>query len=692
MSRFLLFSLLLFGSSQLYANSDISLHHQLPEDIPFAAAEQRGDNWLNHHQKRVNRHAWRTFISLMWPVNPLHRGIAHKESKLHDAGLRVWETWKEQYEAYPKDGSAPAPWNTKETLPAACQTGETENLRHLYRQEKVDDVLDAINQAVKVDGTLPGTLTDQHGKVVRYEIRMNRHVFDYIVENKLYNGEQQTKADKVDFPDGSILIKAAWRELTAETPIKERKQFMTRQACICDGDDCHRAKVAMVGFHIMHKTPNAPQWIWSTFEHVSNVHPTHGLPANFNNPNCQGQYCANNSQTPTGTPNQVTQILPLTPELEKLNHRMQQLFTGVHSVLSRYQLMSAQWPLPSKNKADPATVFNVMPTFSANTTMETFAQDTSSCMGCHVMSRSLRPDQFVSGDFSFTLNNAHPKPEGAICNSYDYANSVACSDEIILFDPKDLANYPPAQQKSITHGYNVASHTYEKLPNNVGNRLHCRSCHLHAGGDQNASWWVGMNREYPTAEKLQSRINGCFERSMNGKALCTPASEGVAGDCESNQDMSGIIAYMDWLTDTYKKKHNCSSLNNTGEQCNPPHGFPALTNPDVIGNPVQGKAIFDQKCAFCHGGQGEGRYASDTYFRPALWGKDSYNVSAGMAKTDKFARFVRWNMPYSSGGLLTDQEAQDLACFVDAHKRPGKTEAGNGDNPACLSPSNHTAQ
>lgn len=677
MLRFALCFLLLLGSNQIQADGDVPFSHEIPTDIATMASGEHSPDWIHQHQQQVNRHAWRTFVSLMWPAQPKQRGEPHIAGQLKHAGLRVWETWKEQYEVYPKDGSAPAPWHAPATLPSACHAEGNSTLRYLYRNEKVDDVLDAVNQAVKADATLPGTLKDQDGKLVRYEIRLNRRLFNYIVKNKLYNGEQQIKADKINFPNGSMLIKAAWRELTPATHAAARNQFMTRQACICEDDEqqCHQAEVALVGFHIMHKTPSAPQWIWSTFEHVANVQPSHGLPASFNNPHCQGEYCTPNSQTPNDIPNQVTQLLPIPPALQKLNQRIQQRFERLGSVLSRYQLMSAQWPIQRPESKEHPTVFNAQPVFSANTTMETFAQTTSSCMGCHVMSRTMRMDKFVSGDFSFTLNNAHPQPAGAVCGSYDYSNSISCSDDIILFSPADLADYPARQQLQITLGYFLVSQTYELLPDNVGNRLHCRSCHLHAGGEPKASWWVGMDLRYQTKADLQGRINGCFERSMNGKDLCTPGN-----DCDSNQNMSAIIAYMDWLTDAYKKKHDCTTL---AGRCTPPHGFPPLTNENVKGNSLQGKAIFAQKCAFCHNSQGQGRYASDVYFRPALWGADSYNGSAGMAETTNFARFARWNMPYGSGGLLTDQEAKDLACFVNAQSRPG--EAKEPDEAGCLS-------
>ena len=685
--------LFVFLPYQVSARGPLSLNHHIPADVMPPQVAPDHPDWLQRHQHQVNRHAWQTFIALMWPALT-DRGQPDVGALFGKPGHRVWETWKEQVEVYPADGSVPPPWQAPETIPAACRTQPDQPVRHLHRNEKVDDVLDAINQAAKADATLPGTLTDQQGKVVRYEIRMNRIAFDYIVQNQLYNGNRQAEVNQIQFPDGAMLIKAAWRELTPATSARTRRHFMTRRACICEGEACHTADVALVGFHIMHKTPTARQWIWSTFEHQANVRRSHGLAASFHQPRCRGDHCVPNSQTPIGTPNQVTQVLSMPRNLRNLNNRMHRWLKKAGSVLHRYRLMSAQWPLPQSGSEKP-TVFHAQPRFAANTTMETFTQASSSCMGCHAMARSLKPDQFVSSDFTFTLNNARPTPSGAICASYSYSNSIGCSDRTILFNPDELSAYSAAQAAQITRGHQLTSHTYEQLPTHVGNQLHCRSCHLHAGGVPEASWWVNMRQAYVSqdvavqtaspAAALQGRINQCFERSLHGQALCTPASrkDGTidVGNCDINPDMSAIIAYMDWLTETYDQRHPCAEPGQCGST---PRGFPALTQDNVLGHVSEGQAVFAQKCAFCHNREGQGRYASETYFRPALWGDHSYPSIAGMGKPEKLARFLRWNMPYGSGGLLTDQEAQDLACFIDAQQRPGKAMTGDSNSSQCV--------
>ena len=124
--------------------------------------------------------------------------------------------------------------------------------------------------------------------------------------------------------------------------------------------------------------------------------------------------------------------------------------------------------------------------------------------------------------------------------------------------------------------------------------------------------------------------------------------------------MEALIDYMEALTGEWK--HHVAG--------NSPRGFPQLQI--LPGNPDQGQSVFAQKCAFCHNAGGQGRYENDTYYRPALWGPNSFNDCAGMARPNNLAAFVKANMPLGSGGVLTDQEAWDLATFIDSQCRPGK--------------------
>lgn len=598
---------------------------KVPTDVPGGLAGKDFDKI----QAAVNIFSWETFVAINWPALPNYAGVPDSSKSMNASGPRVWETWKEASEVYLPNGQKPAPWGQNDSIP-----GLKKGIKVLSRWSKSDEFLNDDLQPTKADSTLPGTLTDQKGNIVYYEIRLNETLFDYVVANQFYNANQQAQAKLISAPAGSMIIKAAWRQLEPG----EGQNYLVVNAYVSDHPDRTKAKyqlrrMGLVGLHVMHKTPSAPQWIWSTHEQVQNLSSIH---PSFYNPACDT--CPINQQTEPGTPNQVKRTTPIAAATQALNKSIQASLSGAK--LSHYELIGAQWPVPPATQdTNPSTVFTVVPSILANSTMETYIQNSSSCMGCHAMARSTNPDQFVSADFSFTFDDARPilKSKG------------------IALPPKNSGTYSPKQWQSIMLGYNLAIRTYEMLPKNVPvAKLHCGSCHLDAGTNPNAAWWVGMrdSSNYPTVKDITNRINQCFTNSLNGIALCPDT-------VTTNVNMNALIDYMAWL-DTQAKS--------LPKPLNPFPTIPVLT-PDTI----RGKEIFLQKCAFCHQRDGQGRYASNTYYRPALWGAQSYNQSAGFyGHVDWLAAFIHGNMPLGSGGELTAQEATDLAYYIKGKPRPVK--------------------
>jgi cytochrome c len=611
-------------------------------------------------QHQANLFAWQEFMALNWPAKIGQRGVPDLEQPISSKNNRVWETWKRESEVFLDDGAAPLAWNEQGPLSVKVSDPEIETV--LLKNQKTDDFLDAKLQAAGSDARFKPVLTDQQGKLVRYDIRMNKVMFDYIVQNRLYNGLVQAQAKQISFPVGSMLAKAAWREITPG----QADSFYTTTALVC-GDAagkttaCRKQLMGLVGLHITQKTPNAPQWIWATFEHVNNLPDPASSSGehSFNNPNCRN--CTENHETNPGTPNQLTRERPI-PSASKgsgaeedntlqLNADVAKALEADGSVLSQYQLIGVQWPMPKlgstktgpQNAGDTPTVFKVKPDVLANSTMESYVQTTSSCMGCHAMARTSNQDGFVFSDFSFVLNNAKP----ATVNHKLLAAPGS---------PKDTwekQNWP-----RITRGYNLAARTYELLPKHVPTaRLHCSSCHLNQGRNSDSAWWVGLERDYPTVPDLQKRINSCFTNSLNGVALCKPGS-----DCEKSEPMRSLVSYTQWLD----RQWNAIK----GDR---PTAKGLSKIPTLVGDAGRGSQVFAQKCAVCHNIAGQGRYLGGVYFRPALWGEQSFNFAAGMFTNPSFlASFIKNNMPYGSGGVLTDQEAWDAATFIHGMPRPTK--------------------
>ena len=210
---------------------------------------------------------------------------------------------------------------------------------------------------------------------------------------------------------------------------------------------------------------------------------------------------------------------------------------------------------------------------------------------------------------------------------------------------------------AVRRGLQLANHTYKELPDNVGNQLNCTSCHLGNGAEAYAAPWNNMTSIYPIYRSragrvnvIQERINGCFERSMNGKALEL-----------GSDDMNAMVSYMSWLS-----KDMPFGVSPEGR------GF-VKVDKSLEPDTENGKKLFAEKCTVCHGENGEGQYGEDgTYIYPAVAGEKSFNDGAGMARTYTAAAFIKGKMPFGQGNSLTDQEAVDIAGYFTHLPRPVK--------------------
>jgi thiosulfate dehydrogenase len=101
----------------------------------------------------------------------------------------------------------------------------------------------------------------------------------------------------------------------------------------------------------------------------------------------------------------------------------------------------------------------------------------------------------------------------------------------------------------------------------------------------------------------------------------------------------------------------------------------------------RGAQLYAQRCASCHGQDGAGlKAANGSYVMPPLWGPQSFNDGAGMARASVAAAFVRTKMPLGRGGSLDEQDAWDLAAFMTGAPRPafagGAKDYPKGGRPA----------
>lgn len=238
----------------------------------------------------------------------------------------------------------------------------------------------------------------------------------------------------------------------------------------------------------------------------------------------------------------------------------------------------------------------------------------------------------------------------AVPDAVDPDFSAAPPEAHIAFTPPDPEAIPDTEAGAIIRsGYELVVDTQHHARSYVGNALNCTNCHLDAGRRLGAAPFVGVTTLYPEyrarndrVNTLGDRLNDCFERSMNGRPLA-PGS----------QEQTALVAYIDWLSRGVPKDAARSW-----------RGFRRIAStrePD----PLKGKTLFAGHCAGCHGDDGHG-----TPSGPPVWGPRSFNIAAGMARVSLAASFIKANMPLGQGGTLSDDEAYDLAAYINSQPRP----------------------
>jgi thiosulfate dehydrogenase len=221
----------------------------------------------------------------------------------------------------------------------------------------------------------------------------------------------------------------------------------------------------------------------------------------------------------------------------------------------------------------------------------------------------------------------------------------------------------------IRYGRQLLAHTADYLgPRGsvaqISNGMNCQNCHLDGGSRLFANNYGSFMSTYPkfsprsnNISPASQRIADCFNRSLNGTAPDT-----------NGREVKAMLAYMKWIGQGVKKGQKL--FGNATEK------LPFLT---TAADPAKGKLVFIAKCQSCHSADGNGLLAADkkSYTYPPLWGKSSYNDGAGLYRLGNFAGFVKNNMPFGAtyqSPQLTNEEAWDVAAFVNSQPRPHKDQ------------------
>lgn len=430
----------------------------------------------------ANCFAWQSFIALNWSASPTERGQPDTSKQAEDFGKSddlsptVWQTYKLAESVFLPGAEQPSDWNSDDPIP--------EKAKPLFKKVQLaraeeTDYLPVFTMISKVDSLLPGQvvpdsvqatgkiLIDQSSDLIHYEKRINQTEFDYIVNKKLYNANEQgelVKTEGIILPKGSIEIKSAWRVLEGQTEDIQNRYKKVKALLYDPSNDTYSQPtlVGLVGLHIIRKTPTMSGFSWSTFEQVDNVNDnsishSSSIPYSFYNPECPQATCPQNQapedNNPPYQPVQVTRELQIPQNVDKLNQYVQQVIRNKNqdSVWQFYKLVNVRWP---KNSIpDPAAPNVTIKDFmnglnklqysssksqeTSNVTMETYVQKTD-CLQCHQKTPIAANQTFgcipafndqklltyPASDFSFLLEKADTPDHYAANNCQKVINGL----------------------------------------------------------------------------------------------------------------------------------------------------------------------------------------------------------------------------------------------------------------------------
>lgn len=432
----------------------------LPQDVIAPELSADGYSQITPREQRpFDNFAWQMFVALNWPADrngvPIEGSIGD-----HPEAPRVWRSYPTSFEAFqvhvPQGlNSEPQECPLGEDLPILQLTAKSGDLHHepasilqATGEPLVDRNLNFVMYDIRLNPVALSYLTDNGLTTVAGQQRFEQAGGTVSFPLGFYDDELARTGGS----PGAIELKFSWRILDAARG-DDLSRFYTMRALVyvpaaaseSGNAFCFPATLGLVGMHIMQRTSGPHSfgldWVWATFEHVDNAplaqtpgDPTSLTPApapclaptsasdtySLFNPACPADVCIPNAPPepdPSGgyvwatTPpyarryatdglygTQVVQCWDIYPETEEVNVAYRRALAG--TVWANYRLINTQW---QGEIQDPASENGNIPRFLANTTMETYLQNTSSCLDCHSLATTTTGQD---ANFSFLLGLA----------------------------------------------------------------------------------------------------------------------------------------------------------------------------------------------------------------------------------------------------------------------------------------------
>ena len=216
----------------------------------------------------------------------------------------------------------------------------------------------------------------------------------------------------------------------------------------------------------------------------------------------------------------------------------------------------------------------------------------------------------------------------------------------------------------IRWGFKLFTNTPGEARRFTPSRVSCNNCHLNGGQRERSLPLVGIAGMFPEYNRrsgrlysLADRIVDCFLRSENATGV-----EGGDPPTPVSKEVLALAAYITWLA---RGSEVGSNPTWRGQNAIAANALVPVARLDAH----KGEAVFQERCITCHGADGQGVAVGDKKPGP-LWGPDSWNDGAGAARIYTLAGIVRYAMPYLDPGSLSDEDAQNVAAFINSKPRP----------------------
>jgi len=229
--------------------------------------------------------AWLEFISLV-ATSGTERGVPggsfENSGKNSDQKNLNWQTYHHRTELFPYrpkgEPKPPKPWNSTPDYVMFYENeeGVTVPYKVPFNHYTNLDEASQIAENLLFFPAVKNTRNPLRDYQALFEAKVNKVSWGYVNDNytTLNAITPKTYPNGITQRNGTIHLKATWRPLASIAEKNHHKYFITEGIYYNGKDSAPIAKTrkfALIGLHIIHKTPNYPTFIFATFEHEDNL-------------------------------------------------------------------------------------------------------------------------------------------------------------------------------------------------------------------------------------------------------------------------------------------------------------------------------------------------------------------------------------------------------------------------------------